>query len=379
MLLVDVQPERANRAPAVRLVLPGGIVAPGSPVELTASATDPDGDELTFAWDADGDGAFDDGAARTISFVYAQAGSYDVAVKVTDEHGLSRTMLQTLVVDPSAGLPPAFSLVFYGPVRVGVPTSFATFVAGEDRFTYTFDLDGDGQFDDTPASSFGNFVWTFPTAAPVTVSVRATDPGGRASTRSLQITPGAENLVPAVLIGAGDALPGHPIAFQAQFSDADFSGTPSYAWDLDADGQFDDGGGYIATPTFGPGTHTVSVRVTDGEGGTTIASRTIVVGSLPPVASFSLSVDAPSREEPVTLMSTSTDPDGGAIASTAWDLDDDGAFDDASGPVVTTSFATAGARRVGAEGARRRRGQRHPLRDGDRRLRRLRPDADADP
>ncbi|HEY6887233.1 MAG TPA: PKD domain-containing protein, partial [Solirubrobacter sp.] len=117
----------------------------------------------------------------------------------------------------------------------------------------------------------------------------------------------------------------------------------------DADGQYDDGGGYIATPTYGPGTHTVSVRVTDGEGGTAVASRTIVVGSRPPAASFTSSVAEPSREEPVTFTSTSTDPDGGPIASTAWDLDDDGAFDDATGPVTTTSFATAGTRRVGVK------------------------------
>jgi PKD repeat protein len=347
LLLVDVQPAQANRAPHVRLVMPGSAVLPSTSVELSASATDPDGDDLSYAWDADGDGAFDDGAARTISFIYAQPGSYDVAVRVTDEHGASRTMLQTLIVDATDGVPPVFSLVFYGPVRVGVPTPFATFVAGEDDFTYTFDLDGDGQFDDTPATSFSNFVWTFPTAQPVLVSVRATDPAGRAATRSVEIAPGAENLAPTVRLKAGAALPGQPIALTAQGSDPDSFELPGYAWDLDADGLFEDGVGFTAAPTFGPGTHTVSVRVTDNEGATMIASQTIVVGSRPPLADFTLSTATPQRGEPVGLNSTSSDPDGGPIASAAWDLDGDGAFDDATGPDATASFDSAGARRVG--------------------------------
>jgi hypothetical protein len=51
---------------------------------------------------------------------------------------------------------------------------------------------------------------------------------------------------------------------------------------------------------------------------------------------------------PVTLTSTSTHPDGAsAIAETAWDLDGDGEYDDATGPTATTTYATAGSRAVG--------------------------------
>jgi PKD repeat protein len=137
------------------------------------------------------------------------------------------------------------------------------------------------------------------------------------------------------------------VELRALYSDEDSAGPETYAWDLDADGQFDDGNGSIVSPTFGSGTHTVSVRVTDSDGASTIASRTIVVGSRPPVAAFEVSDGAPQAGQPLTLTSTSSDPDGGAIASYAWDLDDDGAFDDASGATAAVTFATQGVRRVG--------------------------------
>ena len=66
--LVDVRPDQPNHAPKVVLALPVGSVRLGTSVFLSAIATDPDGDELTYAWDADGDGQFDDGTSSFISY-----------------------------------------------------------------------------------------------------------------------------------------------------------------------------------------------------------------------------------------------------------------------------------------------------------------------
>src|SRR5215211_985939 len=58
-------------------------------------SSDPDpGDELTYAWDLDGDGAFDDdpsGSPRP-SYTYDTAGNYKVQLRVTDSHGASDTL-----------------------------------------------------------------------------------------------------------------------------------------------------------------------------------------------------------------------------------------------------------------------------------------------
>jgi len=61
----------------------------------------------------------------------------------------------------------------------------------------------------------------------------------------------------------------------------------------------------------------------------------------PPAASFSYAPPAPRQGEAIAFSSTSTDRDG-TIVRQAWDLDDDGAFDDASGPRASRAFDTAG-------------------------------------
>ena len=53
---------------------------------------DPDpGDTLSYAWDLDGDGAFDDATTAQAQSVYPSAGSYNVGLRVTDNHGASAT------------------------------------------------------------------------------------------------------------------------------------------------------------------------------------------------------------------------------------------------------------------------------------------------
>jgi hypothetical protein len=57
-------------------------------IEFDASASyDPDGDDITFAWDTDDDGIFDDGSDPTIVVHYDEAGKYTVCVQVTDIYG----------------------------------------------------------------------------------------------------------------------------------------------------------------------------------------------------------------------------------------------------------------------------------------------------
>jgi PKD repeat protein len=63
----------------------------------------------------------------------------------------------------------------------------------------------------------------------------------------------------------------------------------------------------------------------------------------PPQADFTVSPGNPLTLEPVTFRSTST----GTVTSQEWDLDNDGAFDDASGATASRSFAVAGRYLVG--------------------------------
>jgi PKD domain len=68
----------------------------------------------------------------------------------------------------------------------------------------------------------------------------------------------------------------------------------------------------------------------------------------PPHANLSLTPEDPRTGQEVRFDPSSCDPDGRPIRE-AWDLDGDGTFDDAVGPVATQTFVGAGARTVGLE------------------------------
>ena len=72
----------------------------------TVSSDSDPGDTLTYAWDLDGDGAFDDSDSPQPSYTYATAGNYDVQLRVTDSQGASDTLDTPITVSPG-NTPPA--------------------------------------------------------------------------------------------------------------------------------------------------------------------------------------------------------------------------------------------------------------------------------
>lgn len=83
----------------------------GQPITFDASgSTDPDGDQLTFAWDFYGDGA-DDVSGAPQTFTYTSPGSYAVQLRVTDAFGAIGTSRQTVVVQPADTTKPTIDLV----------------------------------------------------------------------------------------------------------------------------------------------------------------------------------------------------------------------------------------------------------------------------
>jgi glucose/arabinose dehydrogenase/PKD repeat protein len=67
-----------------------------------SGSSDPDGGALTYAWDLDGDGAFDDSTAIRPTFTYTAQGSYTATLRVTDPGGLSATDAVTISVGNTA-------------------------------------------------------------------------------------------------------------------------------------------------------------------------------------------------------------------------------------------------------------------------------------
>ncbi|MDA0180301.1 PQQ-dependent sugar dehydrogenase [Solirubrobacter phytolaccae] len=102
-----VRAVNANQAPtAVFTATPD---TGGAPLHVDFDATsssDPNGDELDYAWDLDGDGAYDDSTSATPGRTYTQEGNVTVRLRVSDPGGLQDTATRLITV----GTPPTASI-----------------------------------------------------------------------------------------------------------------------------------------------------------------------------------------------------------------------------------------------------------------------------
>ena len=95
-LLVSAVPawsgDEGKVAPVASLAVSPQSVAAGEPVALDASGSrDADGSVTSYAWDLDGDGAFErqSGSQATLAHVFETAGTHSVGVRVLDDSGES--------------------------------------------------------------------------------------------------------------------------------------------------------------------------------------------------------------------------------------------------------------------------------------------------
>ena len=98
-----------------------------------ANSTDPDGQALSYAWDLDADGAFDDATGVGPSWTWAEEGTRLVAVMVTDADGAESLAMARVSVGPG-NLPPridAFEPSEYDPF-VGAGASLLFSVEASD-------------------------------------------------------------------------------------------------------------------------------------------------------------------------------------------------------------------------------------------------------
>ena len=263
----------------------------GRPVAFDAAASvDFDGAIVRFAWDFDADGE-SDAEGMTTSWTFASAGSYDVALTVTDAAGMSDTVLYNVDVAGVPGISPAspdaLSAHFvYAPavpraeevVRFDGTVSVST-TGG--ILEYAWDFDGNGTSDgDGPISE-----WIFPAAGsyPVTLTVLA--PGGQSDSLTLSVpvltadaaAAGGQPPIAAMQYVPANPEAGDPVMFNATAS-VDLDGRiAAYAWDFDADGLIDSTEAIAVHSFLQAGTFDVRLTVFDDAGNSDTVSASIVV------------------------------------------------------------------------------------------------------
>jgi len=173
------------------------VATEGTEVLLDASGSvDPEGRLLTFAWDLDGDGEFDDGAGPQLGVAAEDDGVFAVAVEVSDS--LLTAVAEAEVV--VSNVAPAVTLVGEGSAAEETPWAASGQIVDPglaDTHTATVDYGDGGQPQalalDARAFVLGH-VWADP--GTYTVVVQATDDDGGVGTASLAVTVGSINHPP---------------------------------------------------------------------------------------------------------------------------------------------------------------------------------------
>jgi PKD repeat protein len=223
-------------------------------------------------------------------------------------------------------------------------TARATIERASQNFAVGWELDGVAF---PKANGRTEIPVTFKDLGAHTITVAVADdttPKGQPVTKTETVL--VQNAAPVAAIAQDPAAPvtGDHITVSSASTDAD--GDPlTCAWDLDGDGTFEQPGCSVTRTIAKAGTFNLALRVSDGVATDTV-TRTVTVANRPPVASIAVSPSAPLTGDEITLDGRgSGDPDGSIVAG-GWDLDGDGDFDDAAGPVATVTFSSPGPHTV---------------------------------
>ncbi len=268
----------------------------GGSVSLSASGSDIAGvnDPLTFEWDFDNDGNFDDAVGTSPVF---DASTLDgdatitVHLRVTDGDGGSATdsaSIEILNVAPTADAGGPYTVDEGGSISLA---GIGSDVAGvNDPLTFEWDLDNDGVFDDAVGASPVFDASALDGDTTVTVHLRVTDGDGGLATDSATID--ILNVAPTidVLDGETQAVRGQPLTYNASASDPVDVLTQS--WEVTDSSNIVVASGTGGSIDFTPietGEFTITHTADDGDGG--IASESLTL-------SVTVTLELPDPENP---------------------------------------------------------------------------------
>ena len=217
------------------------------------------------------------GGATSSTYLADEGGEYHLVV--TDNNGCSdesNHITLTYVPDPVVTISAEYDHC------LGKVTFTAVASSGETPYAFAWDVDGDG-FDDGTGTT--KEITGYDLSG--TVRVQVTDDNGCMAIDDQPFATNAQLTVEAKLDSLQQCTGYACLSALASGGD----GTYAYAWDLDNDGQFDDGAGAIACHLFADATLTVRVRVTDGNQCTATDDIEIIVAVPAPQVAITKTVD----------------------------------------------------------------------------------------
>ena len=289
----------------------------GSAVPLSATATDVNGDPLSYHWSATAGSGVDAGAACAFGNANALAttitctddGTWTITLTVSDNVNIDVVATGTLTVSNVA--PTATLAVTPGAIPLhGSVSAHATVadVGSNDTQTCTIAW-GDG----TPATTGCDGSHTYDVVGPKTVTVTVTDDDGGSTTATAAVL---VNTPPTVTVANAAGTEGSAIALSATATDPNSTDTLTYAWTAAPLGTVDAGAicafsnpaalGSSITCTD-DGVWTVTLTVSDGVNTAVASTGTVTVANAAPTLTVSgPTAGASSRN--VTFNGIVTDP-----------------------------------------------------------------------
>lgn len=311
----------ANNAPTVNAIA-NQAARVGQTISFSATATDPEGDAVTFAATGLPTGATFS-PAGVFSWTNASpAGSYTVSITASD--GFLTSAPRTVTLTVSANTAPVIAAVANQTARAGAPLTFNVTAtdAENDRITLTATgLPPNANFSAAAGEGTGSFSWLAPVAGSYTVTFVATEQGGGLSSSravSITVTP---NTAPAVSAFADQTVrTGGTLNFTVTGTDAENDALTFAATGVPAGATFSTAGVFAWSNATPVGTYNLSITASDGL--LTSAVRTIAITvrantapTVTPVRNFTVRL-----QEAVNLTIAGTDPENDALTYTATGL-----------------------------------------------------------
>lgn len=318
--------ETAEYKPPVAALENNYSIQEGATVTLDASAsTDPNGSELSFLWDLNNDGKYDDASGSKIQFSSGTDGNYQISLLLLDKLGQFSTTSATVTVADVAPIADAG-----GPYTtdegstITLDASASRDLYGDTIVEYRWDFDGDGEYDDATGatSSFSS-----KEDGIYNIGLQIKDSDGSISTTISQVT--VRDVAPIANAGGSYTTDEGTAVILDASSSHDLYGDSivEYSWDFDGDGDYDDAEG--VNPTFfttEDGTYNIGLQIKDSDGSVSMGTSDVVVANVAPTANAG-NIYTAFKNEVITLdASLSTDP-GNDIVSYEWSFDEDNIFD----------------------------------------------------